>query len=126
MMNSDSASRAHAAIDELASRAHVGADSAIGAGRRLFGEGRETLDAGVERARRMPETFGRAAQNVGEYARRSWDGARHRVDAASERTTDYIQHEPVRSVLVAAAAGAVIALLIGAVTYRSRERSRRW
>ena len=109
--HTDSASRARAAFDELSGRAHDLAD-----------HGRETLDAGAERARRMPEAFGRAAGRVGDAARRGWDGARQRVDAAGERTTEYIQHEPLRSVLVAAAAGAVVALLIGALAYRSRER----
>lgn len=109
----DTASRARAAFDDLTGRAHDLAD-----------QGRESLEAGAERARRMPEAFGRAAGRVGDAARRGWDGARQRVDAAGERTTDYIQHEPVRSVLVAAAAGAVIALLIGALTYRSRDK--RW
>lgn len=101
-------------------------------GRRFAAEAREALDDGANTVRHeAAETFGRARAQVGEAARRGWDsarefgaGVRHRVDLAGERTAATIKERPVKAVLVAAAAGAAIALLLGAWASRSREGSR--
>jgi ElaB/YqjD/DUF883 family membrane-anchored ribosome-binding protein len=114
-----------ARADELAARAQ----SAWDEGRRFAAEAHEALDDGARTARReVGETFGRARAQVGEAARRSWDSAReigadvrHRVDLAGERTTATIKEQPVKSVLVAAAAGAVIALLFAALASRGHD-----
>ncbi|MBZ8140921.1 hypothetical protein CLD22_13545 [Rubrivivax gelatinosus] len=127
-MNQDNTSRAHAAIDELSART----DAAWADGRRFVDQARQSLHDGLDETReRAPELLGRAKATVEDFARRRWDGARevgidmrHRVDAAGERTAGYIKDEPLKSVLVAAAAGAVVALLIGAFASRSRRNRR--
>ncbi len=52
------------------------------------------------------------------------DGSHQLVDRAhqaSDRTVTYIQHEPVKSMLIAAATGAALMALVGLMT-RSRDR----
>ncbi|MBK1615865.1 hypothetical protein CKO44_20640 [Rubrivivax gelatinosus] len=127
-MNQDNTSRAHAAIDELSART----DAAWADGRRFVDQARQSLHDGLDETReRTPELLGRAKAQVEDFARRRLDGARaigadvrHRVDVAGERTAGYIKDEPLKSVLVAAAAGAVVALLIGAFASRSRRNRR--
>lgn len=114
--------------DELASRAQ----SAWDEGRRFASEAHEALDDGARAARQeAAEAFGRARSQVGDAARRGWDSARelgasvrHRVDLAGERTTAKIQEQPVKAVLVAATAGALVALLLGALATQRRDGSR--
>ncbi|BAL96198.1 hypothetical protein [Rubrivivax gelatinosus] len=115
-----------ARADELAARAQ----SAWDEGRRFAAEAHDAIDEGARSARHdAAEAFGRARSQVGDAARRGWDSARefgadvrHRVDVAGERTTATIKEQPLKSVLVAAAAGAVVALLIGALASQGRTR----
>ncbi len=51
------------------------------------------------------------------------DSSQHMVDRAhqaSDRTVAYIRDEPVKSILVAAAAGAALMVLVGLLTRRDR------
>lgn len=117
-----------ARADELAARTQ----SAWDEGRRFASEAHEALDDGARAARHeAAEAFGRARSQVGDAARRGWDSARelganvrHRVDLAGERTTATIKEQPVKAVLVAAAAGALVALLLGALASHGRDGSR--
>lgn len=75
-----------------------------------------------------PSAFSRAAAQMEALTQRSLERARdasHQVrdqaQRAGDRTVDLIQHAPVKSVLIAVAAGAAVALL-GAWFARSRGR----
>jgi ElaB/YqjD/DUF883 family membrane-anchored ribosome-binding protein len=69
---------------------------------------------------RAPAAFSRAAAQVEELTRRSVERARDagyqvrdRVGRAGDMTVGYIRDEPMKSVLIAAATGAAVAMLIG-------------
>ena len=62
------------------------------------------------------------AQNGIDRARQASAKVRDQVGAAGEKTVTYIQDEPVKSVLIAAAVGAVSAALIG---WLARSRAQR-
>ena len=89
----------------------------------------DSLQSGVDTLRAaLPSAFGSAAAQVEDLTRRSLERARHashqvrdKVADASDRTVGYIKDEPVKSVLIAAVAGAALATLIGWVA-RSRSR----
>lgn len=50
-----------------------------------------------------------------EAAQQRWDAVKHRSERARDATTHYVQQHPLASVLVAAAAGAVVAGLVSLV-----------
>lgn len=69
-----------------------------------------------------------ATQRVSNLAHRSMDSVREKshqmrvkADLASENTVNYIRQEPVKSVLIAAATGAALVVLVKLVS-RSRDR----
>lgn len=88
-----------------------------------------TLQSGVDTLREtVPSAFSGAAAQVEDLTRRGLERARQAshqvrdtVAHASDRTVGYIKDEPVKSVLIAAVAGAALASLIGWVA-RSRSR----
>ena len=88
------------------------------------------VKAGLDTLREaVPNAFSRAAAQVEDLTRRSVERAREtgtevrdQVARASDRTVGYIKDEPVKSVLVAAATGAAVALLVG---WAMRSRSAR-
>jgi ElaB/YqjD/DUF883 family membrane-anchored ribosome-binding protein len=90
----------------------------------------DSIEAGVESLREaVPNAFTRAAAQVEELTRRGMDrakdasvGMRDQVYKASDRTVGYIKDEPVKSVLIAAATGAAVALVVG---WAMRARSHR-
>ncbi|MCA0239322.1 MAG: hypothetical protein LCI02_00565 [Proteobacteria bacterium] len=98
--------------------------------RDLVNNGLDTLESGIEKLREAaPSVLSRAAAQVEDLTRRSMDRARHathqvkeQVAKAGDRSADYIRDEPVKSVLIAAVAGAAVAALIG---WLSRGRSDR-
>ncbi|MBI5269397.1 MAG: hypothetical protein HY856_06925 [Burkholderiales bacterium] len=97
--------RMHAAVDSL----HHGADDLLHA---------------------APNAFSRAAAQMEAITRRGVDRAReagHRVSdsahLARDRTLGYVSNEPVKSLLIAVAAGAAVALLAGWLS-RSRHTTR--
>lgn len=70
----------------------------------------------------------KATQRVSDMAHRGMDSVRERshqlrvkADRASENTVSFIRQEPVKSVLIAAATGAVLVALASLVS-RSRDR----
>jgi ElaB/YqjD/DUF883 family membrane-anchored ribosome-binding protein len=89
------------------------------------------LQAGVDEMSRLaPTAFSRAAAQMEELTRRGVDRARDaslqvrdQANRASDRAVGYIQHEPVKSVLIAVAAGAAVAMLAG---WFARSRSGRF
>lgn len=101
------------------------ADAAIDASRQVANAALDTVQQGVDQLRSTaPTTLSRAAAQVDEIARRSLDRARQtsaqvrdqvrdQVGRAHDATTGYIRDEPMKSVLIAAAAGAALAGLVG-------------
>jgi ElaB/YqjD/DUF883 family membrane-anchored ribosome-binding protein len=70
----------------------------------------------------------RAAEQVQDLTRRGLDRARLASDElreqahfAGELTRDYVQEKPVKAVLIAAAAGAALALLVQGLMSRRRD-----
>jgi len=92
---------AHGALDSLNDKVDEFGDSASGAFARAAARVDELTRHGIERARETSNEV------------------RTQVARAGDRTVGYIQDEPVKSVLIAAAAGAAIAALIGLLA-RSR------
>ncbi len=89
--------------------------------RDLVNNGLDTLESGIEKLREAaPSVLSRAAAQVEDITRRSMERARetttqvkHQMVKAGDRSVDYIRDEPVKSVLMAAAAGAAMVALIG-------------
>lgn len=118
---------AEAGLDQAAEQAAAKATGVIQSTKRVANGALDSLQHGVDELRQgVPSALGNAAHQVEDIARRGIERARQastqvreKVNDASERTVTYIREEPVKSVLIAAAAGAAMAALIGWVA-RSR------
>lgn len=118
-------------IDDMADQAAAKADEALKSTRSAANRTLDSLESGVDSLREtVPNAFSRAAAQVEELTRRGVErareaslGMRDQVHRASDRTVGYIKDEPVKSVLIAAATGAAVALLVG-WAMRSRHSSR--
>ena len=73
-------------------------------------EGRSAVTAALKRA--ADEADAMARRGI-DQARRASETVRDKAGQVSERTVSYIQDEPVKAVLIAAAVGALAAALIG-------------
>lgn len=121
----------HSPLDPLAQRAANTADDAIAATKRAANGALDSLQGQVDDLRAQGSgALGRAAAQVDELTRRGVEAARQagagmqaQVHRASDRTVDYVRDEPVKAMLVAAAAGAALAALIS-LAMRPREPSR--
>ena len=108
-------------VNDLADQAAGKADQALQSSRRLANNALDSLESGVDTMRdTVPAAFSRAAAQVEEITRRGLDrakeasmGMRDQMHKAGDRTVGYIKDEPVKSVLIAAATGAAVALLVG-------------
>lgn len=108
-------------FDDIAQQATDKADQAIGNARKAADGALDTLqDKASHLAAVAPGTLSRVAAQIDEMARRGVDRAKAASDTAKEqatlagdRTVGYIKEEPVKAVLVAAAAGAALAIVIG-------------
>jgi hypothetical protein len=111
----------HQARENAADRAAEHAEGAIEKTRVATNHAFDALQARVDDLREgVPSTLSRMATQVDEIARRGIDRAREtsvtvkdKVAQAGDRSVGYIRDEPVKSVLIAAAAGAALAALIG-------------
>jgi ElaB/YqjD/DUF883 family membrane-anchored ribosome-binding protein len=114
----------------LADRVANQAEQAIASSRRTANEALNTLEDGVDQLRgEVPGAISRTAEQLDELARRGIEKARqtsaelrYQIDRRSQRTVDYIKDEPVKSVLMAAATGAVLAGLISLLASRRSAR----
>lgn len=112
--------------DALAQQATDRVDAVIEGARKAADGALDTLqDKASHLATVAPGALGRAAAQVDELAHRGVERARAATDTAREqarhagdRTVAYIQHEPVKAVLIATAAGAGLAALISLLTRR--------
>ncbi|MBC7993234.1 MAG: hypothetical protein H7Z15_08345 [Rhizobacter sp.] len=93
--------------------------------------GLDMVEHGIAKAReKVPSAFNRAAAQVDDITRRGLERARqvggdvrHQAGRAGDSTVAYIKDEPVKSVLMAVAAGATVAGLM-ALLMRSRSTHR--
>ena len=112
------------AVNDIANKA----DNAIDNTRAVANDALDSLKAGVEQARQAaPTVLSRAAGKVEAFTRKTYDqacdatkSAKESAERANEATRAYIRDEPVKSVLIAAAAGAALA---GLVAWLSKPRS---
>jgi len=104
----------------LADDAVQGAESAIGSTQRMAHEALSTLSDRVQEARdQASPVINRVAAKAEELARRSADAVRDRGQQfreqayrAQDMTVGYIKDEPLKSILMAAAAGAAIMAIV--------------
>ena len=114
-------------IDDITRRAADKADSAIDSAQRFTIGALDTLQDKVHAARdQAPGALSRAAEQVDELTRRGIEAAKsakatvqEQAQRAGDRTVGYIKDEPVKAILIAAAAGAGLVALISVLT-RSR------
>lgn len=120
-------STAHDASNNLADSAAASADVAIRSTQRLANQALDGMAGSVSDLRAEAAPMIRAATDkVSALTQRGVDsvrqGSQQLVDSAhqaSARTRDYVQHEPVKALLIAAATGAALMALLSLVQ-RSR------
>ena len=106
------------------------ADTAIDSTRNYANQ---VIDAADQRIHNLSNsvkpTFDKISRKAGEYAHQGMDMAVHAKDVArdslsqySAATGRYVADKPMQSVLIAAAVGAVVALLVSASRNRDRDR----
>ena len=106
------------------------ADTAIDSTRNYANQ---VIDAADERIHNLSNsvkpTFDKISRKAGEYSHQGMDMAVHAKDVArdslsqySAATGRYVADKPMQSVLIAAAVGAVVALLVSASRNRDRDR----
>jgi ElaB/YqjD/DUF883 family membrane-anchored ribosome-binding protein len=113
----------------LADSVALSADHAIKSTQRVANGALDTLAGTVQDMRQQAAPLlNRATEQVGALAQRGVDAVRdgskqlgYKARRASETTINYIKHEPVKSILIAAATGAALMALISLVN-RSRDR----
>ena len=81
---------------------------------------RQVSDAAVKEATRMSDLVSDWLQRQSQTAQGAASAVRERATAASESTQRYVRDEPVKAVLIAAAAGAVITGLVMLATRGDR------
>ncbi len=112
----------------LADQAAQSADSAIRSTQRVANDALDSLAVSVQDMRHQAAPLlNRANERAVALARRGVDAVRDssqhlrdRAMRASDHTLGYIKDEPVKSMLIAAAAGAALMALVGLLT-RSRD-----
>ena len=113
----------HSTVDHAA----AAADGAIKATQRAGNEALDSLSTGVHELRdqvapllnRTTEQIGALAQRGANTVRESTQQLRDRALRATDGTVDYVKHEPVKAMLIAAATGAALMALLSLIT-RSR------
>lgn len=114
-------------VNTLTDQAAMSADQAIKSTQRIANEALNGLSNSVEELRHeAAPLLNRATEQVSALAHRGVDAVREgshqlrdKAQHASDRTVGYIQEEPVKAMLIAAATGAALMALVSLVT-RSR------
>lgn len=104
------------------------ADHAIDSGRNYANQALNMADEKIHSLRgSVQPAFDKLSRKAGEYAHQGMDMASHAKDRARESLTQYsaatsryVSDKPVQSVLIAAAVGAVFALLVSSARNRNR------
>lgn len=118
--------------DRLSGRAGYAFDDTLDATQRAARRSLERLSDGADEMRdQFAPRLQRWAGQASELARRSGEAMRHGSERlrdgalhASDRTVGYVRHEPVKSMLIAIAAGAALVALAGLLGRGSS--TRRW
>jgi ElaB/YqjD/DUF883 family membrane-anchored ribosome-binding protein len=116
-------------VGQFADRAARKAEQALDSTQQVANSTLDSLKETVASARETaPAALSRAAEQVQELTRRGIERARDmstdvrdKAQRAGDRTVGYIQDEPLKAVLIAAAAGAAVALLIRALSGRNSD-----
>lgn len=112
-----------ASIDEAAQKAHEGVDAgqryAQKAVNRLVDRANEWRDEAGPAINRMTERAEDYARQGAQWVRDNGDRVRSQVSRASDRTIGYMRDEPLKSVLMAAAAGALLYAVVRLFSDRS-------
>ena len=106
---------------EIAQRTAIKADQAVAATQSAVNQTADDVNEGLDNlcesgtsALTRAAAKADALANKGmEQARRAGSAVREQAQVTGDRTVEYIRQEPVKAVLMAAAAGAVVALLLG-------------
>ena len=106
---------------DLTDRAANKADQALQSSRRMGSDVAQAVQSGIDGLREgVPSAISRATTQAEDLTRRGIERARQasaavrdKATRVGDQTVGYIKDEPVKAMLVAAAAGAVAALLIG-------------
>ncbi|MBP9905925.1 MAG: hypothetical protein KBF66_10225 [Rhodoferax sp.] len=109
----------------LIEAASQSADHAITASQQAANQALENLAQAMQELRHQATpVMDRASQQVSDLAHRGLNSVREttyqlrqKAEHASENTVNYIKHEPVKSVLIAAATGAALMALISLVSH---------
>jgi ElaB/YqjD/DUF883 family membrane-anchored ribosome-binding protein len=117
------------ATNALADNAAEKAEHAIRATQRVTNDALDGLSTSVNGARdRISPAISRATEQAAAYAHRGIDAVRNGTNQVRERalhagdvTADYIKHDPIKSVLIAAAAGAALMALVGLLSRSRRD-----
>lgn len=117
--------------DRLSARAGYAFDDTLDATQRVARRSLERLSDGADEMRdHFAPRMQRWAEQAGDLARRGSEAMRQGSERlrdgamqASDRTVGYVRHEPVKSMLIAVAAGAALVALAGLL---GRSSSRRW
>lgn len=112
------------AVDDLA----ASADHAIDSSRSYANHALDVADEKIHNFRSsMQPALEKLSRRAGEYAHQGMDMAAQAKDKARESlsqygaaTTRYVADKPVQSILIAAAVGAAVALLVSAARNRDR------
>jgi ElaB/YqjD/DUF883 family membrane-anchored ribosome-binding protein len=126
MTDTNSRARPSATLSDLGDRAARKADQALDATHRLAQDTIDSLQEGLDgnpddlaaRLERAASQLEAATRRGLAQARETSAELRERAARAGERGVDYIRDELRRSVLVAAATGAALALLVRALSQR--------
>lgn len=108
------------AVENLTDQAAAKTDGVIQSTRNVANSALDSLQSGVDNLRHAaPAALSRAAAQVEDLTRRSLERARdassqvkQQVAQVGDKSVNWIRDEPVKSVLIAAAAGAAMAALI--------------
>lgn len=105
---------------DLAESAAHRADDALQVAKQAADRAANSVQSGLDNLREtVPPAIGRAAAQAEDLTRRMIDRTRHAAEAVQHRAADLgdaaavrIKHQPMRSMLVAAAAGVLATLLL--------------
>jgi ElaB/YqjD/DUF883 family membrane-anchored ribosome-binding protein len=113
----------------LADSAADHAENAIRATQRVTNDALDGLSTSVHGARdRISPMLSRAGEQASALAHRGMDAVRNGTHQVREKavhatdvTSEYIRHDPIKSVLIAAAAGAALMALVSLVSRSRRD-----
>jgi len=114
----------------LTEQAAQSADRAIQASQRVTNRAFDSLAGSVQDLKHeVAPMLNRATGEVSAFAQRGLDAVRQgsqqlqdQARRASDSSMDYVRHEPLKSILIAAATGAALMALVGMLS-RSRDRA---